>query len=107
MKDISEVKDLIREAFKINGLAGRITSNIMPDGKGSLHVWDKGLVPRVVARIIPSIDRLILREDRAYEKEGQKFAELYRLKYLFNDGYMNIIYRPNPAIALYQDGAQI
>jgi hypothetical protein len=108
MKDTREVKNLIREAFKINGLAGRITCNITPDGKGSLQVWGKGLVPKVVAKIVPSIDRMYLMNE-GYQEKAQKFAELYQLKYLFDDGCLRIVnlYDSNPAIALYPDEAQI
>ena len=38
-KNTSEVKGLIREAFKINGLAGKVTKN----SGGSLLVWSKGI----------------------------------------------------------------
>jgi len=107
----SEIKDMIKKAFRINGLAGRITSDMEPNGKGSLFVWDKDFIPKVIARVIPSIDRLVLRSDiiyrQIYKKEAEKFAELYRLRYLFDDGYMNILYHPNPANALFQDGVRI
>jgi hypothetical protein len=104
-RNILEIKSLIKEAFRINGLAGRITSNIDSDGN-SLFVWNKGLVSEPIARIIPSIDRLILK-DRTYKKQGQRFAELYRLKYLQDDGYMNIIYDSNLASGLFRGGVRI
>ena len=108
MKNTAEVKGLIKEAFKINGLAGRITSSMTSDGKGSLQVWGKGLVPRVVAKIVPSIDRLYLMNER-YQEKAQRFAELYQLKYLFDDGCLRILnlYDSNRANALSLDEAQI
>ena len=104
MKDISEVKGLIREVFKINGFAGRITEN----GRSSLLVWSKGLIPRVVAKIVPSIDRLYLMNEK-YEEKAKEFAELYQLKYLFDDGYLRIVnlYDSNRANALFQGEVQI
>lgn len=103
-KNTSEVKGLIREAFKINGLAGKVTKN----SGGSLLVWSKGIVPQVVAKIVPSIDRLYLMNER-YQEKAQRFAELYQLKYLFDDGCLRIVnlYDSNRANALYPGEVQI
>jgi hypothetical protein len=78
-KNISEIKGLVKEVFKINGFAGRIT----PNGQGSLLIWNKGFIPKVVAKIIPNIDTLYVM-DRKYDEKAMEFVRLYETRFGLN-----------------------
>jgi hypothetical protein len=75
-KSISEIKGLAKKVFNINGFAGRIT----PNGSGSLLIWNKGLIPKVVAKIVPEIDTIYLL-DIKYDDKAIEFVKLYELQF--------------------------
>ncbi len=76
-KAISEIKGLARQVFDINGFAGRITTN----GGGSMLIWSRGLIPKVIAKIVPDIDKIYVMSKR-YEEKAKEFRNQYQSRFL-------------------------
>ena len=85
-KDISEVKGIAKKVFKINWFNGRITSNGNPN---SMIIWSGGLIPKPIAKIVPSNDSVLLLDTR-YTDKALDFMRQYQHKFLSEEHFVSL-----------------
>lgn len=85
-KSVSEVKGLVKKVFKVNWYNGRITRN---GNSGSLIIWNKGFVPKPIAKVISSNDSIIL-FDTSYTDRVLDFMKQYKHKFLSEERFVSL-----------------
>lgn len=68
----SRIEKLAKEVFGINQFFGKITY-----GDNSLFVWSRGLIPRVIAQIVPGNEVGWLFY-RGHERKAEEFERRYK-----------------------------
>jgi hypothetical protein len=90
-ENISEVKGLAKKVFGVNSVFGGISSQKIAHGQHDLiSVRGSGLIPRIVAKIIPHYGKVYVL-DKRYEDKALEFAEQYRLMFMPDDGFLRVV----------------
>ncbi len=93
--DVSDVKGLAKKVFGINWAFGRVSPS--RSDHGSFVIWSRQIIPKEIAKIVPSFHKIYLFDER-YIGKAEEFIKQYKLKYPHEDLFQVVGLYSTPTI---------